>query len=377
MNTLRIDLGAISYNIALLKKHLPPHTRLMAMIKANAYGTDAVHIACYLEKEPIEMFGVAFVKEALELCEAGISKPLFVMYVQPEEVEESITHDLEISINDSSLIPLAAREAKKQNKTASLHLHINTGMNRLGVDYRQAIECAEAITSHPSLRLSGLYTHFSCADMPEQDFFNHHQMTLFRTLHETLKQKGFLIPWIHAANSAAAIRLHANEWNLARVGLALYGASPFSLPLKPALSLHSTIASLHRCQQGDTISYGRIHKIEQDALIAVLPIGYHDGIHRHFTETAYALVKGKKAPFVGRICMDFMMVDVTEIPDIKIGDTVTLFGDSALSVEEFAKRGNTISHELLACLGPRIKREFIKPLAATSPLLVESQESLK
>jgi alanine racemase/UDP-N-acetylmuramoyl-tripeptide--D-alanyl-D-alanine ligase len=267
------------------------------------------------------------------------------------------------------LIAALAQEAAKQNKCVKVHLHINTGMGRFGCRPEEALSLAREIRSYPSLELEGLMTHFACADDPQEDAFTWQQIACFDHVIQELREQGITVKWTHAANSSGVLRFSLPQYNMVRMGLATYGlyaseASRQALDLRLALSLTSRIVGINICIEGETISYGRRYRIAQGTQkIAVLPIGYFDGLHRNYSGKAHVLIRGQPAPMVGNICMDYMMVDVTHIPRAAVGDQVLIFGEDEygyyLSPEELASRGDSIVHELMTCLGPRIQRVFV------------------
>ncbi|MBA3721866.1 MAG: bifunctional UDP-N-acetylmuramoyl-tripeptide:D-alanyl-D-alanine ligase/alanine racemase [Parachlamydiaceae bacterium] len=368
-NQCVINFAAIQSNIATLKQKTPPNTRLMMIVKALAYGTDDVRMAKFLNTCGIDILGVSYVDEGVVLKRAGVKHSIFSINAAVYEASKVAKWDLEIGVSDKEMIQAIAIEAKKLNKQIKVHLHINTGMGRFGCRPEDGLELAKYITSFPNLIFEGIMTHFACAEDPNEDEFTFSQVKAFDNVIEQLQHVGISPTWRHAANSSAAIRFSLPQYNMIRVGLAAYGLyssneSKEAADLRLALSLTSRIVGINICKKGETISYGRSYKIEKDIQkIAVLPIGYFDGLHRNYSGKAFVLIRGKKAPMVGKICMDYMMVDITDIPNVKVGDKVLIFGEDEfgqyLSPEDLATSGNSIIHELITCLGPRIQRVFV------------------
>lgn len=363
---LKINLNMIAENLALLRKKAQG-LRLMAIVKANGYGTDSVRLSSELAKLGIDIFGVAFPSEAIFLRECGVTQDIFVIHADPKDAPSLIEYDLEVGLCREALIDSLEKEAKQVKKRAKIHIHVNTGMNRLGCRSEEALIFAKRIARSPYLELEGLMTHFTSADDPLHDPFTHQQIRKIETLLIEMKEAGIEPKWCHGANSSAFLRFKAPCFNMARIGLALFGCynTPDCkgiLPLKPALSLTSQVIEVHTCSIGESVSYNRDYIVKQEGeKIAVIPLGYHDGIGRNFSGKGYVLIRGYKAPLVGKICMDFMMADVTEIPNIQIGDPVLFFGEDewgSLDAETFANFGNVITHELFARLGSRIARHF-------------------
>ena len=364
----QINLAAIEHNIKMLRQKIPESTRMMVMVKAFAYGTDAFRIAKFLTSCGIDIIGVSYVEEGIALKKAGVKQSIFVLNAADYEIDQLVKWELEIGVSSFEFIEHLAKAAITQNKRIKAHLHIDTGMSRFGCRKEEALSLAKFILKHPSLELEGIMTHFASADDVSEDKFTLSQAADLSAVIAELNKEGIDPKWKHAANSAGVLRFSFPEFNMVRVALAIYGLQP-SLEkeknhLRLAVSLFSRIAGINLCKKGDTISYGRSYLVdEEEKRIAVIPIGYFDGLHRNYSGRGSVLIRGKKAPMVGKICMDFMMIDVTHIPEAKVGDPVLIFGEDDhghyLSPEELALQGNSISHELITCLGPRIQRFFI------------------
>ncbi|MEI8125354.1 MAG: alanine racemase [Parachlamydiaceae bacterium] len=418
-----INLAAIDENIKTIRHKMAKNTRLMMIVKALAYGTDAMQMATFLRTCGVDILGVSYVDEGVALKRAGVSQSIFVINAAIYEAAKIVTWDLEVGISDADAIETLAAEAAKKEKKIKVHLHVNTGMGRFGCRPEEALTLAQKICDSPSLILEGVMTHFACADDPAQDSFTYTQIECFENVIGQLQDHGIDPPWKHAANSAGVLRFDffrlkdcskldctvrlsqspgvdlsettqydnmgkfpidqprelslsptvqsnfEQSLNMVRVGLAMYGlhssaATRDALQLRLALSLTSRIVGINVCNKGETISYGRSYAVQRDSQrIAVLPIGYFDGLHRSYSGKSSVIIRGQKAPMVGKICMDFMMVDVTDIPNAMPGDPVLIFGEDEygnyLSPEELATSGDSIIHELITCLGPRIQRVFV------------------
>lgn len=368
-NQCIINLAAIDANIATIRQALPPDTRIMVMVKALAYGTDEVRMARFLETCHIDILGVSYVDEGASLRRAGAVQSIFTINAALYEVPKVVKWDLEVGVSEKELILSLAGEAEKHNKRIKVHLHVDTGMSRFGCRPKEALELAQLILQCPSLILEGIMTHFACADDPLQDEFTWSQIKVFQKTIQTLEAHSIPLKWRHACNSSGALRFKFPEFNMVRIGLAVYGlhsseTTREALELRLALSLLSRIVGINVCKKGETISYGRSYTVKRDVeRIAVLPIGYFDGLHRNYSGKGHVMIRGEKAHMVGKICMDFMMVDVTDIPSCQIGDPVLIFGEDEhgqyLAPEDVAVRGDSIVHELITCLGPRIERVFV------------------
>lgn len=364
-----INLAAIRTNIDLLRSHLAPKTRIMVMVKALAYGTDDVRISHFLRSCGVDILGVSYVNEAVLLRHMGVQGSIFAIHASENEMKKAAHWNVEVGISTLSQIEAAIEAARHHGSILKLHLHVDTGMKRFGCRPEEALPLALAIAKSPHLTLEGLFTHFPAADDPSQDDFTQSQASILTGVLDTLEKEGLHPAYTHACSSAASVRFAFERFNMVRIGLATYGfhSSPASanvLELRPALSLITRIAGFNTAYEGETVSYGRTHTITQSsARLAVLPIGYYDGIHRNYSGKGSVIIRGKKAPMVGRICMDYMMVDVSDIPEAAVGDYALLFGEdergSYLSPEVLASAGGSIVHELMTCLGPRVQRLFI------------------
>lgn len=368
-NQCIVNLAAIQTNLALIRNCLPKETRIMVMVKALAYGTDDVRMSKFLANNGVNILGVSYVDEGVALKRAGVHQAIFSINAAPYEVSKVVKWNLEVGVSDKTMINALAHEAACNQKKIKVHLHVNTGMGRFGCRPEEACELGSLISSHSALELEGIMTHFACAEDPQEDSFTLHQIEVFDRVIEELHKKGITLKWKHAANSSGALRFHLPQYNMVRLGLAIYGfygseESRKKLDLRLAVSLTSRIVGINICKKGESISYGRKYRVKREIQkIAVLPIGYFDGLHRHYSGKAHVLIRGHKAPMVGNICMDNMMVDVTDIPYVEVGDKVLIFGEDEygyyLSPEELASSGDSIVHELMTCLGPRIPRIFV------------------
>lgn len=368
-NQCLINLAAIRSNLNTIRKNIPPKTKIMVMVKAEAYGTNNLRLTSFLKSCGIQMFGVSYVDEAVALRSSGITESIFTLNAAPYEATKVVKWDLEVGISDKSVIAAIEAEAKKYNKKIKVHLHVDTGMSRLGCRPEEALSLAQMINQSAFLQLEGILTHLACADNPAEDVFTHQQIRTFDAAIKQIEDCGIAIPWKHACNSSAIIRFNFSQYNMVRTGLAIFGLyssedTKNTLDLRLAVSLTSRIVGINHCIAGETISYGRNYTVKRENQnIAVVPIGYYDGLHRNYSGKGYAIIRGQKAPMVGTICMDYMMLDVTDIPQATIGDTVLIFGEDEygnyLPPEELATSGNSIIYELMTCLGPRIQRIFI------------------
>lgn len=360
-NQCHINLAAIATNLKLIRSQLPEGTEVMVMVKAMAYGTQDALIAKFLKGEGIHRLGVSYVDEGVSLRREGVDQSIFVLNAAPFEADKVVEWNFEIAINDKKSLQHIADASQQQDKKTKVHLHIDTGMSRLGCRPEEAVTLAKEIHDHPHLHLQGVMTHFACSDDPSQDSFTQKQADLFDQVISDIENSGYPIPFRHACNSQATLRLQYPQYNMVRIGMALYGLCPGGTL---ALSLTSRIVGINHCLKGETISYGRSYTVQKEKeRIAVIPIGYYDGLHLNYSGKGEVMIHGVKAPMVGQICMDYMMIDVTHIPEANVGDPVLVFGEDSeghlLSPEELARKGGSSVYELITCLGPRIPRIFI------------------
>ncbi len=368
-NLCLINLAALEWNLNALKMRLPVGTRLMVMVKAHAYGSDSIRIARFLQSIGVGILGVSYIDEAVILRRSGIEMPIFVINVPPQEAGKVVKWNLEAGISSSACLQALSKEALLSGKKAKVHLHIDTGMSRFGCRHEEAAALAKEADALRGISIEGVMTHLACADDPSHDAFTLRQLEIFDSCIAAMQKEGIDPPWKHAANSACAIRFDLPQYNMVRIGLAAWGlhgseAVRQRQELRLALSLISHIDGINICNQGDSVSYGRTYHVRRPKQsIAVLPIGYFDGLHRHYSGKSHVMVRGCPAPMVGSICMDYMMIDITDIPEARIGDPVLIFGTDQygqfLPPEGLAQSGNSIAHELITCLGPRIPRVFI------------------
>lgn len=366
-NQLTVNLEAIAANLTAIQKHLPASCRVMPMVKALGYGTCGKSLALFAQKQGFDIVGVSHVIEGVQLRNHGAEGAIFAIHAAPFEAKSAVEAGLEVAISDATLCHALNDEALRVSKRVKVHLHLNTGMHRFGCRPKEALGLARLIEELPALTLEGFMTHFVAAESPSFDSVTHEQIALFRSTLATLHAHGMTPRFIHAANSAGALRFSLPECNMVRLGLAPFGVSSSpaeraSLSLTAALTLQSQLVAINECHQGEHIGYFQEYTVKRpEERIAILPLGYHDGLHLHYSGKGYVLIHGCKAPYVGRICMDFMMVDITDIPQAKVGDRALLFGQegsSHIPLESFAAWGNTNVRELLTSLGPRITRYF-------------------
>jgi len=340
------------------------------VVKANAYGHGDVRVASCLKKHGAEMLGVALAEEGIRLREGGISGGIIVLAgIFDDEAEICIKHGLTPVVYSLRTARALAQAAKAKGVTLGVHLKVDTGMGRIGVLPGDAVDVAAEIAAMPGLKLEGMLTHFAEADLADQAFAQE-QARVFSDIISRLAERGITIPLRHIANSAAVFSAGELHLNMVRPGLMLYGYYPApwmktmkpGAELRPVMSLRSSIAYLKRLPAGATVSYGRTCMLERESLIATIPIGYADGYSRLLSNRGEVLIRGKRAPIAGRVCMDMIMADVTDIEGASEGDRVTLLGrdgDEFISADDIAEKVGTIAYEVLCGIGSRVRREYV------------------
>ena len=392
---IEIDLTAIAHNVRAIKQFVGPNVTVNAVVKGNAYGHGAIEVARTALENGAGYLSVAYLKEAIELREAGITAPILILAFTPAQfVRTAIQHDFVISMSDLSVARAASQAAVALQTPARIHIKIDTGMSRLGVLPADAAAFVDEVRNLPGVIIEGIFTHFSCADCDET--YTQAQLTTFREiLHLDLaglnlaqlnlsrsnlpglgrktspeNLAGLVTHYIHAANSAATLAYPEAHFNMVRPGIALYGLTPFaegwgklSLALKPALTWKAQIALIKTLPAGTPVSYGNTYVCPSERRIAIIPIGYADGFRRAPQNFGEMLVRGQPAPIIGRVCMDQTMLDVTDIPNIQPNDEVVIIGQQAqqrITAEDIAARLGTINYEVTTALLTRVPRIFIK-----------------
>ena len=361
-----INLAALAHNLSRIKHYLPTGCEILAVVKANGYGHGAVEIARALASQGIERFAVASLDEGIALRQAGLSASIVVLgALFEEQVSDLIAHRLTPVVSDGRILPALAKAAHSHPTPYPIHLKVETGMGRLGFSPEELLTLLDNPLLHRSLQVEGMMTHLADADGKDSTF-TERQLGEFRAVLEQIRQRGQTLPLVHAANSAAIVRFPDAHFSLVRPGIMLYGyhTLPTTVPapdLKPVLSLRTTIAQLRTIPQGGTVSYNGTFVATRPTRIAVLPIGYADGYSRQLSHRGSVLIQGRRAPIVGLVCMDMTMVDVTDIAQLQVGETVTLIGqqgEEAIWADEVADWIGTIPYEVLCGIGSRVPRLY-------------------
>ncbi len=367
----RIDLDAIEYNMEMMRQNLDEGVKILSVIKSDGYGHGALQVAKFLsDKEYIWGYAVAALDEGMILRRGGIEKPILGMgCIFPEQWEEMLASEIHMTIYDSDTARRVSDFAVNMGKKAFIHLKIDTGMSRLGFPAKEeSIGRIEEISRMPNLIIEGMYTHFARADETDKSDARR-QLREFLWMKEQLSRLGVTASYYHCANSAGIIDLREADMDMVRAGIATYGLYPSDevrkelVPLRPAMELVSHVVHVKWVDAGTPVSYGGTFVTAKRTRIATIPVGYGDGYPRSLSNKGYVLIHGKKAPILGRVCMDQFMVDVTEIEGVEFGDLVTLVGrngEAFVTVELLSELAGKLRYEFICNFGKRVPREFLR-----------------
>lgn len=360
-----VDLSAIADNIRGIRTRLGDGVKIMPAVKANAYGHGAVEVSRTCLAAGADVLCVAMLEEAVQLRQAEIKAPILVMGCSTLDcAPDLVKHDLQATTCDAGFAKALSTEANKQGMMVRVHLKVDTGMGRIGVAPGEAVEVAQAIAALPNVKLQALFTHFPSAD--ENAETTREQVFTMGRLRNELASTGVKVPMLHLSNSAAILGRPEADFDAVRPGIMIYGHypsphSPKTVLLRAALTLKTRIVFLKESAEGTPISYGGTHILKRKSKVATIPIGYGDGYPRALSNKGKAAVNGRKVSVIGRVCMDQVMLDVTDVPGVAVGDEVILYGGGYdyLSASAIAEKLGTISYELLCAIGRRVPRVYI------------------
>jgi alanine racemase len=366
---LRIDLDAIRTNYHALRRRLGDETGVMAVVKSFGYGNDSTRVSQTLSREGVDALAVAYPDEGIPLRERGLQLPVLVLNVSPGEADKVVKYNLSALVYRRDVLEALDEQANRRDGTVSVHLNVETGMNRVGLPPDRVLEFARRVESLASVELAGVMTHFPAADIPDEDEFTRDQIATFRGVVDELRDADIDPGTLHAANTAAAWRFPESHFDMVRVGLGLYGLAPSPAVgetadgAERALAFTTRIIHVKDVDPGETVGYGRTWEADQPRRIATIAAGYNDGLPRFMSNGGEVLIEGARCPIVGDVCMDVSMVDVTHLDTPEVGDEVVLFGrqgDNHITVDEIADRGDTINYEILCNISPRVRRIFVR-----------------
>lgn len=367
----KINLDAICHNMEAMHAKLKEGTKMFAVVKTDGYGHGAIEIANTIEHlDYLFGFCVATVEEGLILRRHGVKKPILILgYTFEDQYEDIILNDLRPAVFTMEMAKSFSDIATNLNRDVKIHIKIDTGMSRIGLQVKEEnAKLIAQIATLPHIIVEGIFTHFAKADEYDKTAANH-QIALFKHMIELTEREGVMIPYKHCSNSAGIVEIPAANMDIVRAGITLYGLWPSNevdkskINMAPALELKSKVSYVKTLEAGRQISYGGTYTTTKQERIATIPVGYGDGYPRSLSNKGYVLIHGKKAPICGRVCMDQFMVNVTEIPEVKIGDEVTLIGrdgNERITTEELGDLSGRFNYEFVCDLGKRVPRVFEK-----------------
>ena len=365
-----VDLASIGRNIAAIRRRVGPGPEIMAVVKADAYGHGAVQVATTALTSGATWLGVALVEEGVVLRKSGIIAPILVFgQLFPSQARRALRYSLSCTVSTYEFAEALSVAATQEGKKGKCHIKVDTGMGRIGVLPRQAASFVRRVAMLPNVEIEGIYTHFATADADDKSFARE-QLSRFMEVIEALRTMGVQIQFRHAANSAACVDMPEARLDLVRPGILMYGLSPFNterfqkvkreMDIRPALSLKTRVSFVKRVPAGTPVSYGSTYVTREDTVIATLPVGYADGLSRGLSNRGEVLIRGRRLPIVGRICMDQCMVDAGNL-EVEVGDEAVLIGrqgDQEISAEEVADKLGTISYEVVCAISKRVPRVY-------------------
>jgi len=367
-----IDLDQMEQNYHALREKIKPETLMMGVVKADAYGHGAVHCARLLAQLGINWFGVSNISEAVQLRQGGITQPVLILgYTPPECAAVLAQHNITQALYSAEYAHSLGEAAQKAGVKVEVHIKVDTGMGRIGFacDNRQDFDMLCALGQSSCLKVTGIFTHFAVADEKGRgEEYTRDQFERFTAFCHKLEQAGLKVGLQHCCNSAGILRHPEMQLDMVRAGVSLYGLLPSadcgeSICTYPVMSWRTVVSLVKEIKAGQTVSYGRTFCAEKPMKVATISVGYADGYSRGYSNRGYVLIGGQKAPIIGRVCMDQCVVDVTHIPNVSMGDRVTLAGvdqDEAISFDDLAELSSTINYEMVCLVGKRVDRIFLK-----------------
>ena len=365
---IEIDLAAIAHNLKDIKRKVGNDIKILAIVKADAYGHGAVKVSQTLVDNGVDMLGVAFPEEGIELRESNINIPILVLNpVLSEQIEDVLKYSLGVTVCNLDIAERLSKTAKRHYRNIRIHVDVDTGMGGSGVSPDKALSFIKAMQLIENLEIEGIFTHFNSSEEKDKSF-SHEQNKVFKEVIKRLEDEKIRIPLIHAANSAAILDMPDSYFNMVRPGLILYGIFPSNyvlknIDLKPAMSFRTRIINLKHLDPGSTIGYGRTFEVLKQTAVATIPVGYKNGFNRHFSNLGEVLINGRRSSIIGRVCMDRCFIDVTNLPDVEIGSEVVLYGNQdneTISIESAAELIGTIPYEIVCNIGTKIPNKMYK-----------------
>jgi alanine racemase len=373
---IEISRAALVHNIGQFRRIIGPRRKFMAVVKANAYGHGLCEVAAIALENGVDWLGVNSVEEGVALRAAGVVHPILILgYVPFDALDEAVARDLRLIVYNRRTVERLAAAARRQGKTATVHVKVETGTRRLGVEVKDVWPFVRDIRRHEAIVLEGLSSHFANIEDTTKHDYPRLQLEAFKAAVRTLQTNGVRVPLKHMSCTASTILFPETDFSMARVGIGLYGQWPSKetylsclekkrepLSLRPVLSWKARIAQVKKVGPDSCVGYGCTYKTTRPTVLAVVPVGYFDGYARGLSNAAHILVRGRRAPIRGRVAMNFLMADVTDIPGVRLEDEVTLIGVDGrerVTADDLAGLAGTISYEILARINPLIPRIIV------------------
>jgi alanine racemase len=356
---LHVDFAALDHNLRFFYRHIAPGVKKIAVVKANAYGAGSLEVCRFLSYQHVDMLAVALIDEGIELREAGISIPVIVLNPDPDGMDLILEHHLEPEIYNQHILHKLLRQCEFRQESATIHIKLDTGTHRLGFGMKDLAHLIETIQQNPRIKIGSLFTHLSGSDEARWDAFTRSQIARFDEMNDILSATIGYQPIRHVLSSAGILRFREYQYEAVRLGIGLYGVGmPGQHDVLPVHQLKARILHLQEIEAGESVSYSRSYMADRTRRIATVNIGYADGLPRRAGDVGGSFrVRGQLAPITGRVCMDMTMIDVSHIPEVSIGDEVTIF-DRDHSIEHLASACQTIPYEILTHLNSRIRKVY-------------------
>lgn len=374
-NWVEVDLTAIAHNVRMIRQRVGRGVGIIGVVKSDAYGHGASRVGRLLQSMGVGMLAVAGVEEGIVLRDRGINIPILVLgCIFQEEVEAILRYSLTPNLCDRDVARRLAGSARSLGRVAKVHVKIDTGLGSLGVHHSEAVRFIRDVANTENLFIEGIFTHFSSSSEIDNSH-TYEQLCIFNNIIKEIESLGIHVPLKHAANSGAILGTPEALFNLVRTGMLLYGLRPscpdvvcgrHSIDVRPAMTLKSSLGFIKNISAGETVSYGRTFKAQRPTKVGILPLGYDNGYIRALSNKGGVLIRGQRVPVVGRVRMNHVQIDVTDVPGVKVGDEVTLFGGNSglsISAEEVAGLINTVPYEVVCAAGRSNPRVYINEVA--------------
>jgi alanine racemase len=365
---VEIDLDRLKSNLKKVTDWIGPDRKVLVAVKADAYGHSSLAVSRALAEQGVDMLGVASLEEAIELKRGGAAVELVILSPSSFlEIPEIVAEGFVSTVSNMEYARRLSAVARAANRRMKVHVEVDTGMGRTGVNYACAADFVQQLAEAEFIQIEGIFTHFADAERSDKSFV-FTQLERFNRVLDELRKRSIAIPLIHAANSAALLDVRESHFNMVRPGLVIYGIYPSGyadrhVEVESVMTFKARVAHLNRIRKGESVSYGRTYVAQRDMTVAVVSVGYGDGYPRALSNRGEVLIAGRRHRIVGVVCMDLTMVDVTDRPDVSIGDEVVLMGKSGaeeITASEIAELADTISYDVICSVGPRVPRVFIK-----------------